>query len=60
MLKRLFDLAIALLTLVITLPIMLIVALAIRLDSPGPVFYCSPRMGRGGKRFGMMKSHNVS
>jgi lipopolysaccharide/colanic/teichoic acid biosynthesis glycosyltransferase len=33
------------------LPILLLIALAIRLDSPGPVLYCAPRMGRKGQAF---------
>jgi lipopolysaccharide/colanic/teichoic acid biosynthesis glycosyltransferase len=37
------------------LPIGLIIALAIRLDSPGPVFFVQERVGKGGRSFKMIK-----
>ncbi len=36
-----------------------IIALAIRLDSPGPIFYASPRVGRDGKQFMMYKFRSM-
>ncbi len=41
------------------LPIALLVALAIRLDSPGPVFYRQVRVGRGGRTFSMWKFRSM-
>ena len=55
MLKRLFDIVLSSLALVILSPLFLIVALLIKLDSPGPVFYRGLRVGRYGKRFQMFK-----
>jgi lipopolysaccharide/colanic/teichoic acid biosynthesis glycosyltransferase len=53
--KRTFDLAVAL-SLAITLaPAFLLVALLIRLDSPGPIFYRCRRVGFGGDTFEMLK-----
>lgn len=44
--KRVFDITMALLGLVLTLPLFPIIALAIKLTSPGPVFYKQLRVGR--------------
>jgi lipopolysaccharide/colanic/teichoic acid biosynthesis glycosyltransferase len=53
--KRLMDLVLALLFLVVLLPLAVIVAVAIRFDSAGPVFYAQQRVGRGGRVFRMWK-----
>lgn len=45
-LKRLFDLAVASLALLLTLPLWPLIALAVRLDSPGPVIFRQRRVGR--------------
>lgn len=49
--KRLFDLTAALLLLVPLLPVMAVIAIVIRLDSPGPAVYTGPRIGRRGRLF---------
>ncbi len=51
MAKRLFDLVGACLALLLLAPLLLVVALAIRLDSPGPVFFRQQRVGRDGVLF---------
>ena len=53
--KRVMDLVIILLALPVVLPLMALCALAIRLDSPGPVFFVQERVGKGGRRFLMYK-----
>lgn len=53
--KRTLDFLIAFLGLILFLPACLLIALAIRLDSPGPVLYWSRRMGRHGWPFLMLK-----
>ena len=53
--KRVLDLAICVLILPLAIPIMLISALAICLDSPGPVIFIQDRIGLGGKRFRIYK-----
>ena len=53
--KRLFDVAICVLTLPVFLLLFLICALAIRLDSPGPILIAQERTGRDGRRFRMRK-----
>jgi lipopolysaccharide/colanic/teichoic acid biosynthesis glycosyltransferase len=52
---RLTNIAIASILLAITLPLMIIVALAIKLESAGPVFERQCCIGRGGRRFQMLK-----
>lgn len=53
--KRLFDLVGALIGLTLYLPLLPFLALAIKLDSPGPVFYKQTRVGKGGKIFNLIK-----
>ncbi len=53
--KRSTDLVLCILTLPLTVPVMLLVALAVRIDSPGPVLFVQQRTGRGGHRFPMLK-----
>jgi lipopolysaccharide/colanic/teichoic acid biosynthesis glycosyltransferase len=53
--KRLIDLTLSLLALPIALPVFLICAVAIALDSPGPVFFVQNRVGKGGRRFKLYK-----
>jgi len=51
MLKRTFDFCAALAGLVLLSPVMLAVAVAVRLSSPGPALYIQDRVGRGGRLF---------
>lgn len=53
--KRVVDTAAALAVMVLLLPFLLPVAIAIRLDSPGPVFFRQPRMGYRGEPFVVTK-----
>jgi exopolysaccharide biosynthesis polyprenyl glycosylphosphotransferase len=53
--KRAVDVVIATIALVVTAPLMLLVALAVKLDSPGPVFYRQRRVGWRGHRFRVVK-----
>ena len=52
---RLLDLAIAILVGIASLPLIAVVAVAIKLDSPGPVFFRCRRVGHRGAPFGMLK-----
>ena len=54
-LKRSFDLIVATATVVALAPVLLLVALAIRFDSPGPVLFIQQRLGRGWQRFRCVK-----
>jgi exopolysaccharide biosynthesis polyprenyl glycosylphosphotransferase len=53
--KRTFDITISLVALVVTIPIVAVVALANLLKSPGPVFFRQIRVGLDGKHFEMVK-----
>jgi lipopolysaccharide/colanic/teichoic acid biosynthesis glycosyltransferase len=53
--KRAFDLLLTIVLLPFVLPVMLVVAVAIRLEGPGPTVFRQPRTGRGGRRFDMFK-----
>ena len=53
--SRLADLVIAFAVLAFTLPLMILVAIAIRLDSPGPIFESDTCIGRRGRRFQMLR-----
>jgi exopolysaccharide biosynthesis polyprenyl glycosylphosphotransferase len=53
--KRAFDFCFALAALAVTLPILLVVAIAIKITSRGPVLYSSERIGIDGRPFSMLK-----
>lgn len=57
--KRLFDIAFSLLALLLLCPLLLAVALWVRLDSPGPVFFRQQRVGQGGRLFGIYKFRSM-
>ncbi len=54
-LKRSVDLVVAALALILFSPLMALIALGIRLTSPGPILYAQERMGLDGKKFQMLK-----
>lgn len=54
-LKRITDLLLSLVSLVITFPLFLLFSLLIWIDSPGPVIYTQQRLGRGGRIFNIYK-----
>lgn len=54
-LKRVVDFVVALAGSIVTSPLLLLCAVAIRLDSPGPVFFRQKRVGQYGKEFEILK-----
>jgi len=54
-LKRAFDFTFAAIGLVLLSPVLLLIAIAVRLDSPGPALYGQERVGLSGQRFKMYK-----
>jgi len=60
MAKRLLDLLGAGLGLLLLSPLLAVVALAIKLDSPGPVFYRQVRVGQGGREFRIHKFRTMT
>lgn len=55
MLKRLFDIAVTGTALIVVVPLLLVIGLLIKLQSPGPVFYCGERVGLHGRKFRIFK-----
>lgn len=53
--KRTIDVGVAAVALLIMLPVLAVIALAIRLTSGGPVFFLQPRVTKGGRIFGMVR-----
>jgi exopolysaccharide biosynthesis polyprenyl glycosylphosphotransferase len=57
--KAVFDVCFAAAVLLAIAPVLLGIALAVKVTSPGPVFYLSERIGRGGKPFRMIKFRSM-
>jgi len=58
--KRCFDLALTAPAVLLFAPVLLAVALAVRLDSPGPVLFRQRRAGRGGRPFELLKFRTMT
>ncbi len=59
-LKRVFDLLVAAFLAVILSPVMITLAILVRLTSPGPILYVAPRVGRGGRHFLFLKFRSMT
>jgi len=59
LIKRIFDLCIAILLFIITLPITIIIGLLVILTSRGPVFYLQDRLGQDGRTFKLIKFRSM-
>jgi Undecaprenyl-phosphate glucose phosphotransferase len=57
--KRLTDIVVAMVALVVFGPLMLLIAVLVRLSSPGPIFYSQERMGLDGRTFNMLKFRSM-
>ncbi len=58
-LKRVFDLIVGSMALILLSPLMILLAILIKLESPGPVFYIQERMGLDAKPFPMLKFRSM-
>ena len=58
-LKRIFDLSSALFLLLVFAPLMLLIAIAVKLDSPGPIIYRQKRLGKNGRPFTIYKFRSM-
>jgi exopolysaccharide biosynthesis polyprenyl glycosylphosphotransferase len=59
LIKRLLDIALALAALVVFAPVLALIALLIRLDSPGPAMFSQRRVGEGGRPFDIYKFRSM-
>jgi Undecaprenyl-phosphate glucose phosphotransferase len=57
--KRAFDIACSAFGLLLLSPLMAVLAILVKLDSPGPVFYAQERVGLNGRRFRMFKFRSM-
>ena len=57
--KRIFDLVVSLAAIVVLSPVLLVIALAIRLEDRGPILYCAQRVGRHGKAITVYKFRSM-
>lgn len=55
MTKRAFDVVLSLIFMILAIPLWILAAIAIKLDSKGPVFYCAKRVGQGEELFTLYK-----
>ena len=60
MAKRLFDFSVALASLILLAPLFVLIAVAIKLDSAGPVFFRGQRVGWYGRAFGLYKFRSMA
>ena len=58
--KAMADFVIALVALIVLIPVFIITAIAIKIDSKGPVFFVQKRIGKGGKEFNCIKFRSMS
>ncbi len=58
-LKRILDVAVSSLILILGLPVWLLIAAVIKLESPGPVLYKQERVGKNGERFSIIKFRSM-
>lgn len=57
--KRLFDITISMIGLIITSPILIITAIVIKLESPGPIIFKQERLGLNGRVFKIYKFRSM-
>ena len=58
--KRAFDIVFSVLALIFVAPLILLAAISIKIDSPGPIFYRQKRYGLNGKIFTILKLRSMS
>lgn len=58
-LKRIFDVIVSLITMIILSPFLLVIAMAVKLGSKGPVIYHQERIGKGHKPFNILKFRSM-
>ena len=59
MIKRLFDIILSFVGIIILIPVFIIVSILIKIDSPGPIFFLQERVGLNGKLFKIIKFRSM-
>ena len=57
--KRIFDLVVTTIGTIFISPVLLLLAILVKLDSPGPVFFAHKRIGKDGKEFPCLKFRSM-
>ena len=57
--KRVFDVVLSSIGLIVAIPLMVIIGIAIKLDTKGPIFYCQERVGKNGKVYTLYKLRSM-
>ena len=57
--KRFFDIVLSAVALIVLFPVFLIISIAVKVDSKGPIFFCQERLTKNGKRFMMLKFRSM-
>jgi len=57
--KRILDVVLTLMGLVVAIPLMIVIGIVIKLESKGPVFYCQERVGKNGKVYTLYKLRSM-
>lgn len=57
--KRILDFLLAVILLILLMPLMILIAIVIKVDSPGPVLFKQERVGKKGKRFKILKFRSM-
>ena len=60
MTKRLFDFCSSLIGLIVLMPVLILISIAIKISSSGPVLFCQKRVGKDGKLFTMIKFRSMT
>lgn len=58
--KRIMDVVLSIVGLVLSLPVFVLISIIIKLDSPGPIFYFQERVGHKGKNFRIIKFRSMN
>ena len=60
MTKRLFDFCSSIIGLIVLMPVLILISIAIKISSSGPVLFCQKRVGKDGKLFTMIKFRSMT
>ena len=60
MTKRLFDFCSSLIGLILLMPVLILISIAIKISSSGPVLFCQKRVGKDGKLFTLIKFRSMT